>query len=48
MRSSPQPCSENNMIYSNLQLLKRTVKTPDFINKKSEIEVILVLPVKIL
>lgn len=36
MRTFPQPCSENSMIYSNLQLLKSTVKIPDLINKKFE------------
>lgn len=48
MRASPQPCSENSMIYSNMQLLKSAVKTPDLINDKFEIEVISVLPVKTL
>lgn len=48
MRASPQSCSENGMLYSNLQLLKSTVKIPDLINKKFETEVILVCPVKTL
>lgn len=48
MRASPQPCSENSILCSNLQLLKSTVKIPDLINKKIETEVILVWPVKTL